>query len=319
MIGWDEILQPELPKDAMIQSWRGPASLAEAASKGYDGILSAGYYIDLIYPTTKHYAADPIPANSTLTPEQAKHVLGGEATMWGEYVSPETIDSRIWPRTAAIAERLWSPQSVDNVDDMYRRMSVISLQLEELGLTHKKNFGVLLRRLVRSDDIAALATLANLVEPVKEYRRGQMRPATMLTPLTGLVDAARPDSEAARRFVAMVDGFLADAPRLQLHRENIRTTLTQWRDAGLALDPQIDRSPALREAQPLAKDLSEIGEIGLEAMAYLTSGTAPTAEWRDTKLARLGEAEKPKAGLEFVMIPSVKQLVTAAFELQTKN
>ena len=50
MIGWEEILHPDLPKDAVIQSWRGPASLAEAAKKGYNGILSAGYYIDLIFP-----------------------------------------------------------------------------------------------------------------------------------------------------------------------------------------------------------------------------------------------------------------------------
>jgi len=315
MIGWDEILQPDLPKDAVIQSWRGPASLAEAAKKGYDGILSAGYYIDLIYPTTRHYLADPIPVNSTLTKDESKHVLGGEATMWGEYVSPETIDSRIWPRTAAIAERLWSPQTIVDVDDMYRRLAVISLQLEELGLTHKKNFAMLLRRLAGSDDIGALATLASLIEPVKEYRRGQMRPATMLSPLTGLVDAARPDSDAARRFVLMVDGLLSDAPRFQLYREDIHTTLTQWRDAGLSLDPQIDRSPLLREAQPLAKDLSEIGVAGLEAISYLTAGTAPTPEWRDAKLARLDEAAKPKAALEFVTIPSVKQLIIAAFEL----
>jgi len=84
MIGWDEILHQDLPKDAMIQSWRGPSSLADAARKGYNGILSAGYYIDLIFPASQHYVADPIPQNTTLTADEAKHVLGGEATMWGE-------------------------------------------------------------------------------------------------------------------------------------------------------------------------------------------------------------------------------------------
>src|SRR5262245_38889857 len=315
MIGWDEILQPELPNDIVIHSWRGTAALADAARRGYDGILSNGYYIDLIQPASQHYVPDPLPADSTLTPEQAKHVLGGEATMWAEWVTPETIDSRIWPRTAAIAERLWSPQSVTDVADMYRRLAVLSLQLEELGLTHKKNYAMLLRRLAGSDDIAALATLASLVEPVKEYRRGQLRPATMLTPLTGLVDAARPDSQAARRFGKMVDNYLSDAPRFQLYRENIRSTLTEWRDAGLALEPQMERSPALHEAQPLAKDLSELGRLGLEALSYLSAGSAPTPEWRDASLARLDEAAKPKAALEFVHVASVRQLVIAAFEL----
>ena len=35
-----------------------------------------------------------------------------------------------------------------DIDDMYRRLAVISLQLEELGLTHKKNQDMMLRRLV---------------------------------------------------------------------------------------------------------------------------------------------------------------------------
>ena len=315
MVGWDEVLQPELPKDVVIQSWRGPASLAEAAKKGYDGILSNGYYIDLIYPTSQHYLADPIPANSTLTPAEAKHILGGEATMWGEFVSPETIDSRIWPRTAAIAERLWSPRSLTDVDDMYRRLAVINIQLEELGLTHEKNVGMLLRRLAGSKEIGSLATLVSVVEPVKEYRRGQQRPATMLSPLTGLVDAARPDSEAARRFALMVDGLLSDAPRFQLYAQNIKDTLSEWREVEPALDALMEKSPALFEAKPLAKDLSDIGTVGLEAMSYLSSGVVPTTQWRDAKLATLEQAAKPKAALEFATIAGVRRLVIAAVEM----
>lgn len=315
MIGWEEILHPDLPKDAVIHSWRGPASLAEAAKKGYDGILSAGYYIDLMFPASQHYLADPIPPNTTLTAEEAKHILGGEATMWGEWVSAETIDSRIWPRTAAIAERLWSPRNVTDIDDMYRRLAVISRQLEELGLTHEKNYGMLLRRLAASENTEPLRTLASIIEPVKEYRRYRMRPQTMLSPLTGLVDAARPDSETARQFAANVDAFLSDAPRFAIYRSDLEHALAEWQTAGRALGPMIDRSPALQEARPLANDLSAIAEAGLEAMSYLTAGNAPTAQWRNAQLARLGEAAKPKAALEFVVITSVRKLVIAAAEL----
>jgi hexosaminidase len=315
MMGWDEIFQPDLPKDVVIQSWRGADSLADAARKGYDGILSAGYYIDLIYPASEHYKADPLPAGNTLDATQAAHVLGGEATMWSEWVSPETIDSRIWPRTATIAERLWSPREVNDVEDMYRRLAVVSHQLEELGLTHEQNQPMMLRRLAGGKDNAALQTLASVVEPVKEYRRYQVRPQTMLSPLTGLVDAARPDSDAAREFAREVDALLSDAPRFESHAQEIEKTLTSWRDAGSQLEALTDGSPSLAEAKPLAGDLSRMGAVGLEALSYLTKNVAPSPAWRDSRLAVLDEAAKPKAALEFPIIPSLRELIVAASEL----
>ncbi len=314
MIGWDEILQPGLPNDVVIHSWRGTAALAEAAKKGYDGILSNGYYIDLIQPASQHYVPDPLPADSTLTPEEAKHVLGGEATMWAEWVTPETIDSRIWPRTAAIAERLWSPRNVTDVSDMYRRLAVISIQLEELGLTHKKNQDMMLRRIVRNDDIGPLKTLVSVIEPVKEYRRYEMRPQTMLSPLTGAVDATTPDSEAGRKFSWMVKEFLDDAPRYQLYRPELSQMLADWQTSGASLVPLIDRSPSLREIKPLADNLSVLGQTGLEAISYLKLGMPPPKEWRETSIAKLDEAAKPYGALEFVVIAGVKQLVLAAAE-----
>jgi hexosaminidase len=316
MIGWDEILQPGLPNDVVIHSWRGTAALAEAARKGYDGILSNGYYIDLIQPASQHYVPDPLPADSTLTPEEAKHVLGGEATMWAEWVTPETIDSRVWPRTAAIAERLWSPRTVTDVTDMYRRLAVISLQLEELGLTHKRNQEMMLRRLVRNDDIGPLRTLVSIIEPVKEYRRYQQRPQTMLSPLTGVIDAATPDAEAARKFQWMVSEFLNDGPRYQLYHAELKQMLGDWQTAGASLNPVIDRSPALKEIKPLAQNLSQLGATGQEALTYLKLGMPPPGDWREQSLAKVEEAAKPYGALEFVVISGVKQLVNAAAEVK---
>ena len=105
MEGWDEILSPNLPKDTLIQSWRGAASLAEAAKMGYPTLLSAGFYLDLMYPASTHYVVDPLSGDSaSLTPEQQKRIIGGEAAEWSEYVTEENIDNRIWPRLGAIAE-----------------------------------------------------------------------------------------------------------------------------------------------------------------------------------------------------------------------
>src|ERR1700688_1417647 len=175
MEGWDEILRPDLPKSIVIQSWRGQQSLADAASQGYRGLLSSGYYLDLMGTAASHYEVDPFAAGAAnLTDEEKQKVLGGEACTWTEYVSAENVDSRIWPRTAAIAERLWSPQNVTDVRSMYERLDHINDWLDAYGVTQNTNYDVMLRRIAGADDIAALRTLVDVVEPVKGYSRGNL-------------------------------------------------------------------------------------------------------------------------------------------------
>jgi len=310
MMGWDEIFQPDLPKNVVIHSWRGQKALAEAARQGYTGVLSNGYYIDLMFPASQHYVVDPIPADTTLTAEEQKRVLGGEATMWSEWVSPETIDSRVWTRTAAIAERFWSPREVTDVDDMYRRLEIISGQLEELGLTHRKNQAMLLRRLLNNQDITALQTLVSVIEPVKEYRRYQVRPQTMLSPLTGLIDVAQADAPGAREFNKLIQ-TRAKNKDFQNALIPLSIFFANWKNSGMLLKTQIENAPALTEARQLAVDLQSLGETGAEAAEFFRDGKKSSAEWRDSRLKNLAEIAKQKAGLEFQVIESMKVLVNA--------
>jgi hexosaminidase len=313
MMGWDEIFVDGLPKDVVIHSWRGQKALAEAANKGYTGVLSNGYYIDLMQPASEHYLVDPIPSDTTLSAEEQKRILGGEATMWSEWVSPETIDSRIWSRMPAIAERLWSPQNVRDVDDMYRRLEIIKNQLEELGLTHRRNQVVLLRRLTDGKDISTLQTLVDLIEPVKIYQRYQQRPQTMLDPLTGLIDAALPDAKGAREFNKTVDKFLVNNDK-SANLENLKKTFTKWQADSKKLNSIIENSPALHEAKQLSEDLQMLGEIGLRTVEYLETKNKPDAEWQGETLKKLEEIKKPKAALEFMVIGSMQKLVAEAFK-----
>ena len=89
---------------------------------------------------------------------------------------------------------------------------------------YERNQAMMLRRLARDADTAPLRTLVSIVEPVKEYRRYQQRPQMVSAPLTGLIDAARPDSEEGRRFNADVEALLSDAPRFASHAERRHTT-----------------------------------------------------------------------------------------------
>ena len=215
MIGWDEILHHDLPKDAIIHSWRGIDNMSKAAKAGYSTILSNGYYIDLLKRASDHYATDPLPEGLDLSEEQSKRILGGEATMWSELVTPFTIDSRIWPRTAAIAERLWSPAHINDVDNMYERLESISFRLEELGITHISGREAIMRNLTGGRPISALKTLVEVAEPMKGYTRnlGGDYPGGQIyasySPFTLFADAATADAPAARKFNLLVRDYLS--------------------------------------------------------------------------------------------------------------
>jgi len=309
MIGWDEIFQEGLPKSIVIQSWRGRESLFEAARLGYPGILSNGYYIDLIHPTDHHYLNDPLPEDAGLSPEEAARILGGEATMWAEYVSPETVDSRIWPRTAAIAERFWSPGRVHDLADMYRRMDRISLMLEELGLQHERNRPMMLRRLCQCRDVGALEVLLGAIEPVKVYNRGRQRKHTQFSPLTRMVDAAWPDAMPARRFRETVDRLIEGDFSDQDELDAARAELLVWQANHAAVETTLQSSPGLREMEPMSRALSDTASIGLEALSAAASDQMMDAGWLLPRLERLLEAREPVAQTELMIVDPVAKLL----------
>jgi len=314
MVGWDEILRPDLPKDIVVQSWRGQDSLAAAAKQGYRGILSFGYYVDLMWPASRHYAVDPMSdAAANLSPDEKKLILGGEACMWSEYVSPENIDSRIWPRTAAIAERLWSQQNVTDVNSMYRRLAEVSRWLDWLGLTHNSSYGPMLRRIAGSNDISALRTFTDVVEPVKDYNREELAvvEATSLSPLNRVIDAARPESTTARQFGNLVDALIAGHADSEAKQE-VKALLIRWRDNQSNLQLLESQSFLLKEIVPLSQDLSAVATTGLQALDYMDRGERAPAAWATEQFALLEEAQKPKAQLLLMVVPSVQKLVEAS-------
>jgi len=314
MEGWDEILHPDFPKDIIIQSWRGQKSLADAAQQGYRGLLSSGYYLDLMNPTSAHYAVDPFTGpTASLADADKQKILGGEACMWAEYVSGENIDSRIWPRMAAIAERLWSPQNVTDLDSMYARMAGISRWLDAYDLTHNSARTLMLQRMAGTADVSALQTLADFVEPVKGYSRSDLASSepTALTPLNRLVDAVQPESLGARRFSAQVEKFISGPIRPGAELE-IRSTLTKWRDNDIQFRALAENSSFLQEALPISHDLSALGAAGLEALDYMDRGEKAPDSWKSQQISLAQAAIQPRAQVILMIAAPVQKLIQAS-------
>ncbi len=308
MVGWDEILNPNLPSDAVIQVWHGTDFLINAAKQGHNSFYSHAYYIDHMYTTAEVFLADPIPAGSDLTPEQTKLILGGEACMWGEHIGPLTIESRIWPRTAAIAERFWSPASDRDVDDMYRRLAIESIRLDAEGLTHLSYPERALRQLAGTQDDGALALFASVLEPVDFGERYKEQHTDQLTPLNQLVDALHPDPPMRHQLDLLVAAALnGDKDALK----NLENIFRYWVYAAPALEAMAIHNPLLQLESNRISQWPQLGQIGLEAVSYLNSGSAPPAEWQAAQTATLKEAAKPQELVNFVVIPQLQKLVDA--------
>ncbi len=307
MIGWDEILGPDLPPDTVVQSWRGQESLAEAATKGYRGILSAGYYLDHGRPAAYHYAIDPLggPA-AQLTPEQAARVLGGEACMWAELVDAETVDSRVWPRAAAIAERLWSRREITDVDSMYTRLEAVSRILESTGVTHRASYQPMLDRLAGDRRAEPLRILADASE-ARGLGTGR-RTHTTDTPLNRFVDAARLESESVRGLELIARRVAAARPADAADMALLRAQFSRWAANDASFQPLAEDNALLAEVKPLSKDLSALGATGLRILDSLEAGKPAPEDWMANETRELTRLQRPSAEVLLAAVRPVKIL-----------
>ena len=427
MVGWDEILNPNLSREIVVQSWRSQKSLFVAAQEGRKAILSAGYYLDHKLSAARHYGVDPVvlpgavtikpdslhwqqfdlsvfvsetPLKTSLvlygekdklrglffmmdnavsfdeairngnelnfsfksdfgkidlksvfigdslsgkmslgilsfpfrgkktggddmagtrpptveqmkplTPEQKSNILGGEAAMWTEVVGAQNIDSRIWPRMAAMAEKWWSPQELTkDVNNMYRRLGGISLYLDKMGLRHLKGKEELMADLAGGKDIRPVKCLIDVLEEVKYT--GRLLNANTLMPLNEAVDACDPESMTAVKFQQLTDGFIADIEHRKNERE-IRQWLTAWRDNHKDFEKVAAGNPRLEKILPTSRELSDFSGFALNAMDELTGKSRPGTAGKKTMLETMKGVAESRAGTLLAVLPSLKKLVEA--------
>src|SRR5204862_3718808 len=146
------------------------------------------------------------------------------------------MDNRIWPRSAAIAERLWAPQQVQDVDSMYQRLAITSQKLGYYGLRHRLITDEMLERMSGELDPTPLKVLAAVVQPPRLYERQELRTFTDFTPLNRLDDAVPPESDTARNFGAIARRIASGKATLNDWRQ-ARQWLILWRDNDTKLQP----------------------------------------------------------------------------------
>ena len=139
MIGWDEILEGGLAPHATVMSWRGMAGGVEAAKTGHDVIMAPKQFTYFDYPEMsvhKVYSFDPIP--NELPAAEAGHILGAQGQMWTDrHPAENQIDAMVHPRSAALAEVLWSPREGRDYDGLMKRLKTHVQRLAMLGVQYR--------------------------------------------------------------------------------------------------------------------------------------------------------------------------------------
>jgi hexosaminidase len=428
-IGWDEVMHPGGDTTMVVQAWRGPKKLWEAAQGGNNTILSSGYYLDHKLPAGKHYQVDPeiLPGAVTISPDtlhwkewdlrlkvsdnvmetkmvlygessdlrglfilmenmtafdkaemkdnkldftfssdfgtidvastiqgdsiqgtmslgfisfpftgirtggndipgtkpplfekvkplsdrDKKKILGGEAALWTEFISADNIDSRIWPRTAAIAEKLWSPAVLTkDIPDMYRRLEIFDHYLEKIGM--RQHLGQ--QAIIRSWGIDPANDIVNTflenVEEVKYYDRfSSFSTATTETPLNEVVDAAAPESFEARKFNEAVHAFMQDSTH-QVHREFIKSYLDKLISNQSPFETIAKNNPTLSKVVPVSDNLHQMASLGMAAFKDLTDKNPSSSGNRSEMLSQLEQLSKPQQGIMIAILPGIRELIS---------
>ena len=306
LMGWDEIMTDQMPKSAIIHSWRGvnegfkEGTLIEAVKKGYQAVLSNDYYIDRVQSVDHHYLFDP--TGSVQLSEEERRVLGGEATMWSELVTPLTIDSRIWPRTAAIAERFWSSKEVKDLKNMRKRLDIVSLQLEELGITHLSYREQLLRNIAKSDNTESLKVLTSIFEPLKIYTRNKGGTEyKTFSPFTLFADACIVDAEDAYQFNLLVDSFINE-PSIDKRRD-LQKYFIKWKN-GYSKFHDLEKNPIINELRNHYKNLNKIASIFIEILKGEITSKSKESDIKEV----IKELKKPMVDTELVITSSIDKL-----------
>jgi hexosaminidase len=329
LIAWDEMKVDDLDKSTILQSKNDKTAIYTNAMEGYQTLLSYGYELDQMLPAQTHYTNDPLPPfeihtdkdkRNSLTALQEKSILGAAVMMWSDVVNSASLDARLWPRTAAIAERLWSPASLNDIAGMYKRLDKVSILLEETNVTHLSNPRSIVQLLSNQVDIKPVEVLLGVMEPYKYHvrnQKGQMYKT--YAPLSLLTDAAVVDAYDARIFGNYIHSF--SHSRSAADKLEIDKYLKKWRDNH---DDFIRISltvPALKSLLKMSENVSNLAIVGLDALKHIETKITVQKSWYEANNVIISDIRKAQeanklaafsqndARCELAIIEAIQQLL----------
>lgn len=325
VVFWDEVLGSKLPSEAVVQVWRHHELLDVARQHGNVGILSAPYYLDLMFPSELHHAFDPAgslesrqAAQSRLiaspklrsikdalewyeahrgpladslkeTPSSTASlgaILGGEACLWGELVGEAQLDTRLWSRLPAIASRLWLGEASVVPDRREAEAHLHAIAGIRVGPD------AWLEDLELSqEERSHLVCLLDCLEPVKWYSR--LLGEALGQRLEGLEAESLRTYGADSRLDRVVDFVHPESWQAALfaNAADKRKFVTAWHSQGAVVEQVAQRVRPIREILPLSRRLADLAKV--------IQGTLSLEEFE----RRHPDADEPVAELILAVLP----------------
>jgi len=307
-IVWEDAFHPAISSNITIQLWK-PAlmgkvlQVGEVEAKQNKTIISRGFYLDYFMPSAFHYMNLEI-----LNLKSDEGVLGGEAAIWSELVDKNNFELRIWPRTIAVAARLWSSKDEQNVDQFYDLLPAFDRHLTSIGLKHHAQSESHLKTLLNGDLNDMDRQFFGLVAPVKGFKRlmGLVGQPTVnqFSHFNQFADALPSDSFLKWEFRKMVKEYLQDQSNLTL-RGKIMEQLALWIKLNTYLEQRSNSSVHLQKVLPMVKQLSLCSQLIYDKLNLNNPKSDSQILAEISKLSKMNVAE-----LECVIAVEFESLVS---------
>ena len=309
-LAWEEAFDSAVSKKILIQLWRPgfmgtPLSPEVVANQGNRSISSRGFYLDVFMPAYYHYLNDDF-TKFNISP----NLLGGEAAIWGELMDASNFETRVWPRAAVIAERLWSDKNRIEVGTMYERMFKLNRYLSWNGLNQITNSERAISEFLNGYSNPGTEALIKVLAPVKGYKRIMAimtKPEALKSSAFGeMADIIPVDAEAKWLFRKQVENYLENPS--EDNTALLTNTLTVWKNCARDVNDLLLNAPKLNSIRKHAENLSNIANLLLTYLPQKNE-TAKAALLKQITLAKSSINE-----LDLAVIEELEALVNGRFK-----